>query len=170
MDMLDIIDENGAVIDTVPFAEAHKRQLLHRFVRVFVVNAQGNYVLHKRDASILDGGLLDTAGGHLDSGEDFLDAAVREVAEEMGISISKDDLNYIGPISDRSRPEKENMVGELYRVQHNGPYKAEMGEVSSFVTVPESALLTAGGLSSYGEVSLKLQTCIDAISDGGGFI
>lgn len=34
--------------------------------------------------------------GHLESGEDYLDAAVREVKEELGIEITKDDLYYVG--------------------------------------------------------------------------
>ncbi len=42
-------------------------------------------------------GRFDAAStGHVDAGEDFEDAAVREVFEEIGISIDKKHLHYIG--------------------------------------------------------------------------
>jgi len=66
----------------------HEKGLLHRAVHVFVVNRHGELLIQKRsrfkDAhpEVWDS----SVAGHLDSGEDYAAAAMRELEEEMGIT------------------------------------------------------------------------------------
>lgn len=89
-EMLDLVDWSDRVIGAATRAEIHARKLLHRAVHILVHDAAGRiYVqrraLHKDCAP----GLWDTsAAGHVACGEDYADAAPRELQEELGLSAS----------------------------------------------------------------------------------
>lgn len=61
---------------------------------VFVVlqDAQGRVLLHRRANTGYMDGRYDLPSGHIERNETLLDAAVRELAEETGIVVHKDDL------------------------------------------------------------------------------
>lgn len=161
-DTLEIIDESGKVIGIEDFVEAHKKGLLHRFCRVLVVNSKDEVVLHKRSEFVSDAGRLDSAGGHLDVGETYQVAVLRELEEEMGISVDITDTICLGHIEDRTRPEKENMIGEVFMTRHDGPYIAEENEVSNFIVVPLVDFVDEEKLKKYGNPSPKLISCMQA--------
>ena len=53
-------------------------------------------LFQKRAASVDNGGFYDmSSGGHLDKGESPLSAALRETREEIGISVSPDEVYYL---------------------------------------------------------------------------
>jgi len=83
----DVVDEDDRVVGTASRAEVHRDGLLHRAVHVFVINRRGELLLQKR-SRLKDAhpGVWDSSvAGHLDAGEDYPTAAVREMEEEMGI-------------------------------------------------------------------------------------
>jgi 8-oxo-dGTP diphosphatase len=64
-----------------------------KFEAVLIVVLKGNKVLlHKRKNTGWMDGWYDLPSGHVDSGESILEAAVREVYEEVGIKISTRNL------------------------------------------------------------------------------
>ena len=128
---IEIIDENENVLYQTGFREAHDKSLLHRFCRVLVLNDDGEMVLHVRGSIISDAGKLDASGGHLNVGETYVQAAIRELQEEMGITVTAEQLTEIGRIEDRDRPHVENMIGRVFVVHHNGPYTIEEGELET---------------------------------------
>jgi 8-oxo-dGTP diphosphatase len=72
--------------------------LWHRIVGVWIVDeVTGDMLVQKRQYGRgLDDGKLDSsASGHVDPGEDFIDTAVREVREEIGVRLDKDQLVQI---------------------------------------------------------------------------
>jgi len=92
-DKLDVISEQDIVIDTKERIEIHQKGLLHREVHVWFFDKEGNIIFQKRGIDRSSGGLLDaTVGGHVDAGENYLDTAIRETEEEIGISITESDL------------------------------------------------------------------------------
>ncbi len=85
----DIVDENDRVICQAPRSVCHgDPSLIHRVAHVLVFNRRGQLLLQKRSRSKdIQPGRWDTSvGGHLDPGEDYLEAAYREMREELGIS------------------------------------------------------------------------------------
>jgi 8-oxo-dGTP pyrophosphatase MutT (NUDIX family) len=64
--------------------EASRSGLAVGVVNVLLVNRQGDVLLQRRPADKENGGRWDkTVGGHVDEGEEFDAAAVREAAEEL---------------------------------------------------------------------------------------
>lgn len=63
--------------------EAHENNLIHRCAVIYVFTTDnGLYLqLHKKSDNRLD----HSAGGHVESGETYLEAAKRELKEELGI-------------------------------------------------------------------------------------
>jgi len=120
-DILDIVDENDVVIGSAPSEEVHSRGLLHRFVHVFVVGSDGRILVQQRHHTKKRGALLFDAavGGHVDSGETYAEAAVREGREEIGLVGVE--FEYVGKITNHD-PPVEDMLGELYVVRSDGPF------------------------------------------------
>ena len=88
VEMIDIVDANDEVIGSAPRSEVHARGLRHRAVHMLILDGQGRIYLQRRAAhKDVDGGLWDTsAAGHVDSGEDYLAAAQRELGEELSLA------------------------------------------------------------------------------------
>ena len=83
------IDEEGNVIGKITRKEAHNgSRLLHPVVHLHVFNSRHELYLQKRpEWKDIQPGKWDTSvGGHIDFGEDTLQALRREVREEIGIT------------------------------------------------------------------------------------
>jgi len=88
VEMLDIVDAHNRVIGCAPRREVHRLGLRHRAVHMLIRNGEGQIYLQRRSPDKdVDPGLWDTsAAGHVDRGEDYLDAALRELHEELGLT------------------------------------------------------------------------------------
>ncbi len=86
-ELLDVVDESDNAIDVKTRSEIHARGLMHRAVHILVFNSQGELFLQKRSMSKDEqpGKWDSSAAGHVDSGEDYLGCARREIGEELGI-------------------------------------------------------------------------------------
>ncbi len=86
-ELFDVCDLDDRVIGQARRADVHARNLLHRAVHVWVFRGDGRLVVQLRSASKdqYPNGLTSSASGHLDSGEDYLNAATRELGEELDL-------------------------------------------------------------------------------------
>lgn len=87
-EMFDVCDEHDRVIGTAPRSKVHAEGLLHRAVHIFVLNSRGELLLQRRSATKDQSPLklTSSASGHLGAGENYLDAAIREMQEEIGLT------------------------------------------------------------------------------------
>src|SRR5450830_1172135 len=83
-----VVDANDAPIGTLPKLAAHRRGVRHRAISVIVGDQHGRLLLHKRAAGKYHSGGLwtNTCCSHPRPGERAIDATIRRLAEEMGIS------------------------------------------------------------------------------------
>ena len=91
-ELLEVLDERGAVVGVRRRAEVHSDpSLVHRAVHVIVRNRRGEVFLQRRSRQkrIQPGRWDSSVGGHVDPGESYEDAAERELAEELGASLSR---------------------------------------------------------------------------------
>jgi isopentenyl-diphosphate Delta-isomerase len=82
-----VVDANDVPIGTAPKFEAHLNGLRHRAISIVVGDQHGRMLLHRRAAGKYHSGGLwtNTCCSHPRPGESAIDAAVRRLAEEMGI-------------------------------------------------------------------------------------
>lgn len=86
-EIFDVVDEENRVIRQESRRIVHRDNLWHRAVHVFALNRKGEVFLQLR--SHLKDKMPEkwdsSAAGHLDAGEDYASAAVRELEEELGL-------------------------------------------------------------------------------------
>jgi isopentenyldiphosphate isomerase len=112
----DVVNNDDRVIGTTTRKEAHGNpKQIHRVAHVLVFNRKGELFLQKRSRNkdVQPGKWDSSVGGHLDRGECYRDAALREAAEELGI--------------------RDPELKFLYKYLHRNDYEAEY--VSTFSCV-----------------------------------
>lgn len=87
-ELFDVCDAEDHVIGQATRAEVHARQLLHRAVHIWIFRSDGRLVTQRRSATKdqYPSTLTSSASGHVDAGEDYLSAALRELREELGLT------------------------------------------------------------------------------------
>lgn len=98
-ELVDILDSEGnATGRTALKSVAHKKGWFHPTVHVWFFTADGKVLIQQRAATKSIHSLLwdVSVAGHVGAGEDVKKAAVREVKEEIGLKIAKDDLRKFG--------------------------------------------------------------------------
>lgn len=78
--------------------EAHKKGLYHNSVHIWLYTLKEEILIQLRHPSKINyPNLWDVSvAGHVSAGESLLNAAVREVQEELGITITSEELQPIG--------------------------------------------------------------------------
>jgi 16S rRNA (adenine1518-N6/adenine1519-N6)-dimethyltransferase len=116
-DIFDVVDEDDEVIGQERRSTVHAEELKHRAVHIFVFNRAGELYLQKRSAvkDVFPNRWDSSAAGHLDAGEGYDAAAVRELEEELGIEGEVERIAKISPCADTGWE-----FVQLYRVLHEG--------------------------------------------------
>lgn len=72
--------------------------VVHANAEVILVRRDGALILQQRDdkPGITNPGMVASFGGHIEAGEEPVDAAVREINEETNLSLKKSDLKFFG--------------------------------------------------------------------------
>jgi isopentenyl-diphosphate delta-isomerase len=85
-ELFDVVDASDRVIGQAPRREVHAKKLSHRAVHVLVHDATGRLFLQQRSLSkdTFPGSWDSSCSGHVDAGETYVEAAVRELGEELG--------------------------------------------------------------------------------------
>jgi 8-oxo-dGTP pyrophosphatase MutT (NUDIX family) len=79
-----VFDAEGRAVGALPREEAKRSGLAVGAVNVLLVNARSEVLLQRRAEDKENGGRWDkTVGGHVEAGESFDEAAVREAGEEL---------------------------------------------------------------------------------------
>jgi len=114
-ELFDVLNEKGQYLDRIETrGKCHKEGLWHKAVVVFIINSKGQVLLQKRSANKkLWPNMWDiTAGGHVLAGEFGFEAIIREIKEELGLDINKEDITFIG--SAISTSEKKDIIANHF--------------------------------------------------------
>ena len=99
MEYFDVLTETGEYEGRIESRDiCHEKGLWHKAVAMFMINSNDEVLLQKRSASKkLWPNMWDiTAGGHVLAGEFGFEAIIREIKEELGATIDKNDILFIG--------------------------------------------------------------------------
>lgn len=126
-ELVDVVDEHDRAVRTVTRATMRAERLRHRAVFIAVLGTDGRLLIHQRSwAKDLWPGRWDLAvGGVVSSGESYAVAAVRELAEEVGVTGVEPVEIGGGPYTD----DDVALVGRCFRVVADGPFTFADGEV-----------------------------------------
>ena len=105
MEWLDVVDSNDMVVGRETRAVIHAKGHLHRSTHIVLYNSAGEVFVQLRSKhKDVGAGLWDTsAAGHVDSGETYPQCAVRELQEELGITIAQSSLEFVTQMHPQAR-------------------------------------------------------------------
>jgi 8-oxo-dGTP pyrophosphatase MutT (NUDIX family) len=99
-----VFDAGGRARGALPREEAKRSGLAVGAINVLLVSARGEVLLQRRPADKENGGRWDkTVGGHVDAGESFDEAAVREAGEELFHDASSPRVRLLGDEAEFAR-------------------------------------------------------------------
>ena len=129
-DIFDVVNECDEVIGRAPRSEVHARGLLHRAIHVLVFNSRGEVFLQKRSMKKdRQPGVWDSScSGHVDSGEDYDQTAVRELQEEIGLRLKAAPARLF-KIDACAETDAEFVW--VYQCQSNGPFQLDPDEIDA---------------------------------------
>jgi isopentenyldiphosphate isomerase len=116
---IDILNDTGEVSGkTCLKSEAHKKGLFHQSVHIWILDFDKNVLIQKR-ASNKDvfPNLWDVSvAGHISAGEQPEISAIREIEEEIGLSVAKDELKYLGTSKKKIVHKVDLIDNELHHI------------------------------------------------------
>ncbi len=98
-ELIDIVTEDGLPTEKTALKTIiHKEGYLHNTAHIWFYTKQGEILLQQRSVSKKIHPLLwdVSVAGHIDSGETIESGGIREIKEEIGISVYKNGLKKIG--------------------------------------------------------------------------
>lgn len=101
-ELLNVYDASGAVVGSMPRGAAQERGLAAGAVQLLIVDDTGRVLLQRRREDKENGGLWDkSVGGHVQAGESFDEALVREANEEL---FGRADADRVSLVADLDEP------------------------------------------------------------------
>ncbi|MGC8660460.1 MAG: NUDIX hydrolase [Desulfomonilaceae bacterium] len=141
-EILDVVDSDDKVVGHATRGQIHKEGWLHRAVHVFLFNSTGEIYIQRR-SSLKDrhpSKLDSSAAGHVDSMENYEEAAKRELNEELGITGK---LRPVLKVSACAETDNEHVV--LFSVRSDATPVPDPKEIASgkFIDPPTLTQLMA---------------------------
>ncbi|MCX6819069.1 MAG: NUDIX domain-containing protein [Candidatus Aenigmarchaeota archaeon] len=126
MEFLDVVNDKDEVIGKASQKEVYDKNLNHRIVHVLIFNSKGEMALHlrSRHKSFCPQHWSTPVGGHVQSGESYEEAALRESEEELDI---KPELKFFYKDIYNANRIKKFLV--TFRAVFDGPFMVNPLEV-----------------------------------------
>jgi isopentenyl-diphosphate delta-isomerase type 1 len=157
MEMLDVIDEKDNVVGQMAHADINKKLLPHRIVHVLIFNKKGNMLLQKRSAnkSFCPLHWSTAVGGHVQSGENYKEAAQREFVEELGVIVP---VKFMFKIKYQD-PRGFFMLLGIFKATYEGKFEINTQEVESvkYFSKKELESMIANGELFHPELKFLLE-------------
>lgn len=138
---LNIVNEEGEVIGEATREEIHTKGLLHREVHVWLYTTKCELIFqHREKDKETYPDLLDASvGGHVEIGENFETAALKELEEETGIKTGSDELQFVQMMKNKSHDSVTGKINyalrAVYALRYDGnikDLKLEKGKSQGF--------------------------------------
>jgi len=133
-ELLTKVDKNNMVIGSIPRGVAHKSpDIIYRTIFVVVKNDKDKVLLQKRSSTKdLYPDCWDlSVGGHVNFGKSYIETAVQELKEELGIKASAKELNFIGEVLVKLPASNEFFHVFEYTLKPTDKIQLEADEVSN---------------------------------------
>ncbi len=131
-EVFSIVDSNDKVVGSACRLYIHANSLRHRSVHAIVLSKDGGKILLQRRSALKDSYPLrytTSVSGHVDRGESYENALVRETFEEIGLRVNIQDFTYLGRIGASEDTGWE--FARVYVLHSDGPFKFPPEEIDS---------------------------------------
>ena len=127
-EFFDVVNERDEPVRRARRSEVHARGLRHRAVHILVFDEHGRVFLQKRSMKKdTSPGLWNSScSGHVDAGEDYDVAAVRELGEELGVVVAKPPVRWF---KIDACEETGREFCWIYRMRASGPFVLHPEEI-----------------------------------------
>jgi 8-oxo-dGTP pyrophosphatase MutT (NUDIX family) len=136
-EIVTIVDEGNRVIGSTLRREMRARRLPHRATYILVFNSNGELFVQKRTMTkdVFPGYYDPAAGGVVLAGEGYLEGALRELEEEMGIR----SVPLTGLFEFYYKDERSRVWGAAFSCVYDGDIVLQGEEVESgaFMSIPD---------------------------------
>ncbi len=157
-----VVDENDTIVGYRTRYDCHHNPtLIHRTVGVAVFDSLGRVLLQKRSQTKdMDPGTWGmSSAGHVLKGEEYTDAAERELKEELGVSIP-----LAGGVHFLTRTTQETEMAMLYTASYDGPFYPDAVETDGVEFFTKDAVR---GMIDPGTDSIIMKGTIDGLHQLG---
>lgn len=134
-----VVDEKDKIVGYKTRYECHHdRSLIHRSIGVFLFNSKGEIAFQKRSMTkdTWPGLYTMTTSGHVAKGETYLQAAEREMEEEIGITGLQ--LEHVS--TQLMEDPREREMGCLFKGVYDGKFNINRDEVEGIYYFGKSKL------------------------------
>ena len=149
---IDIVTENGEPTGKVVLKfEAHKNGWFHNTIHLWLFTANGDILLQQRSHKKAIYPLLwdVSAAGHIDAGESFETAAIRETHEELGLLLKPSDLIKIGVNKHKTAYANDTILDNEFHHVFIAELKVDISELTAQEEEVEALkLVTIDGFNS----------------------
>lgn len=159
MEYLDIINDQDEVIGSATREEIQTKKLSRRIIHILFFNNEGKMVLQLRSKtkSFAPGHWSTAVGGHVQAGETYEQAALRECEEELGITpqlIYKGKSRYQVPC-----PDNSILLLSIFEAQYDLPFTVSPEEVEKvdYFSLEEIQTMINAGEKFHPELLFLLQ-------------
>ncbi len=144
-ELVDILDENGSYTGKTEMKSiAHQKGLFHPTIHVWIYTVDGRLLIQKRGRNKKSFPLLwdVSVAGHIGAGEDVVSSALREVKEEVGLSLSPYELQKVGvfkSLKDHSENFRDYEFHHSFIAELKVPFsnlKKQDSEVEELALIP----------------------------------
>lgn len=143
-ELIFVVDTDNKPVSPVARDVAHKEGLWHRSCDIWVINSKGEILCQKRSMKkdVKPGKWEAFFGGHLLAGEEYLDSAVKETGEELGIAALPGEFEFFKVYksdedSGRGYPHRQfKYIFRLKRDGDAGDFKYEEDEIDELKWMP----------------------------------
>ncbi|MGB5821545.1 MAG: NUDIX domain-containing protein [Saonia sp.] len=116
-ELIDILDANGNFLGkTAMKSEVHRKGFFHSTVHIWLYTRSGKVLIQQRGKDKSTFPLIwdVSVAGHVGAGEEIELSAIREVKEEIGLTIVKGDLRKIGVFKSIHKHNKDLIDREFH--------------------------------------------------------
>jgi 8-oxo-dGTP pyrophosphatase MutT (NUDIX family) len=128
-EIVQIVDRNNQPVNAVPRQVMRKEGLIHRASYILVFHPDDRLFVQKRTITkdVFPGYWDVAAGGVVLAGEEYMESAKRELAEELGLNGVALEFLF-----DHFHEDSKNRIwGHVFRCFHPGPFVLQEEEIES---------------------------------------
>jgi isopentenyl-diphosphate delta-isomerase len=143
MDEVILVDSDDNFLGTMEKMQAHKEGKLHRAFSIYLTNDQGDLLLQRRAANKYHSAGLwtNTCCSHPRPDESNMEAAIRRLDEEMGISTSLNHLYHFTYKVEFENGLTEHELDHVYLGKFNDTPNPDPTEVMEWKYMPADELI-----------------------------